>query len=184
MLLFALTIIGLKILNDEPWINVLFCAIAAYTMQHFAYQFTNIIFTLIIQGESPLLGIYHTVMLDFTKLDANAIFWAAVYVMCYFSVYGVIWFLFGRKINKNESFKIKNQALVVIIGLVLILNVLLNAIFVYLKESLSFVILIIWHISGVFNCFLLLQWQFELVQNKQLQTELDFTKKLLLQAKE
>ena len=184
LLLFALTIVALWLTYDEPLINVVFCAIASYIIQHFAYQFTNMLFTLIVWGESPLLGMYHTTTIDFSKFGAQAIFWGAVYVMGYFTIYGASWLLFARNINKHDDLKIKNQAFIIIIGVCIILNVLLNAVFVFLNESIPVLILIIWHVASAFNCFLLLQWQFELVNAKKLQTELMFTQQLLFQAQE
>ncbi len=184
LVLFALTVLGLKILYGEPWINVIFCGIAAYTMQHFAYQFTNLIFTLVLWGESPLMGIYHVSVVDVSQLNWETLFWFAVYVMGYFTVYTTCWFLFAQHINKNEDLKIKNQSFVVLIGSCLVLNILLNALVVFSNETQTVINSIVRHISGAFNCLLLLQWQFELVKSKRLETELDFTKRLLLQAKE
>ncbi len=184
LVLFALTVVGLKVLYKEPWINVIFCAIAAYTMQHLAYQFTNLLFTLILWGESPLFGIYHVWEVDVSQLNTETLFWVIIYAIGYFTVYAIVWFLFGQHINKNEDLKIKNQSFVVLIGGCLILNILLNALVVFSNETQTVINSIVRHISGAFNCLLLLQWQFELVKSKRLETELDFTKKLLFQAQE
>ncbi len=184
LVLFALTVVGLKVLYKEPWINVIFCGIAAYTMQHFAYQFTNLLFTLILWGESPLFGIYHVAMVDISELNAETLFWIIIYAIGYFTIYAIVWFLFAQHINKNEDLKIKNQSFVVLIGGCLVLNILLNLLVIFSNETQAVVNSIVRHISGAFNCLLLLQWQFELVKSKRLETELDFTKKLLLKAQE
>ncbi|MBO5328805.1 MAG: sensor histidine kinase [Clostridia bacterium] len=184
LLLFGVSVVALKLMNNEPWINVLFCAIAAYTMQHFAYQFTNLLFTLILWGESPLFGMYHLGFVNVSKFNLETFFWIAVYLFGYFSIYTISWYLFGQYVNKNEDFKVKNQALVVLVGGCLVLNIVLNALIVFSNEPQTVISSIVRHISGAFNCLLLLQWQFELVRSKRLENELDFTKRLLKQAKE
>ena len=47
MALFAAAIFALWFVYDEPLVNIFFCGIAAYTTQHFAYQFANLVFTLV-----------------------------------------------------------------------------------------------------------------------------------------
>lgn len=41
--LFSATVIALKACYDESWINVLFCAIIAYTAQHIAYELNSLV---------------------------------------------------------------------------------------------------------------------------------------------
>ena len=182
--LFAWTVIWLKFLYKEPWINVIFCGVAAYTIQHFGYQFTNFIFTIIVWGESPLLGMYHSALPNFTKISAESLLWAAMYFAGFFSAYIVSWYSFIRHVNKNEDLKIKNRAFVGLIAGCLILNVLLNALIVFYNDELSVVGSLVFHVSSSCNCLLLLQWQFGLIYSKRLQSELDFTKTLLNQARE
>lgn len=182
--MFALSVIGLKIIYNEPWINVVFCGVAAYTAQHLAYQFTNLVFTLVLWGESPLFDMYHIAEIDVTTLSWETVFWGALYVMGYFTVYMAVWFLFAKKLNKNEDLKIKNRSLVFLIGGSLILNIVLNSLVVFSGETQTIVTSIVLQISGSFNCLLLLQWQFELVRSRRLEVELNFTEKLLAQAQE
>ena len=184
LVLFGLTVLGLKILYKEPWINIIFCGVAAYTMQHFAYQFTNLMFSFILNGASPLLDIYHMMKVDISQLNVESLFWITLYVIGYFTVYAIVWFLFAQKINKNEDLKIKSQLLVVLIAGCLVFNIVLNALVVFSNEGQTLVNSIVRHTSGAFNCLLLLQWQFGLVESKRLQTELEFTKTLLSKAQE
>lgn len=182
LLLFALTAVGLKFIYNEPWINILFCGIAAYTTQHMSYQFTNLVFTLVLWGESPLMGLYHIGKVDISQWNLETLFWIAVYIMGYFTMYAAVWLLFGRKIEKNEDMKVKAQSFLLLISGCLVLNIVLNAVAVYSGESQSVVNSIVRHVSAVFNCLLLLRWQFELLCSKRLQTELDSANKLLWQA--
>lgn len=184
MALFAVSILALWFVYDEPLVNIFFCGIAAYTTQHFAYQFANLVFTLVMTGASPLLGIYHIKFFDITKLDANFLLVASIYVMCYFTIYALVYLIFGRRIQKQGGLEIKNKNILVLLGICLILNVVLNSVMLYLGDHLPFVNSVIFYIYICLCCFLLLQWQFELSYSKSLSTELDFVKKLLQQEKE
>lgn len=184
MALFAAAIFALWFVYDEPLVNIFFCGIAAYTTQHFAYQFANLVFTLVMTGASPLLGIYHIKFFDITKLDANFLLVASIYVMCYFTIYALVYLIFGRRIQKQGGLEIKNKNILVLLGICLILNIVLNSVMLYLGEHLPFVNSVIFYIYICLCCFLLLQWQFELSYSKSLSTELDFVKKLLQQEKE
>lgn len=184
LVIFSLTLIGLKILYREPWLNVVFCGVAAYTVQHLAYQFTNLLFTLILWGESPLLGIYHSSGIDVSSLGWESLFWLLIYGMGYFTTYVLSWFLFARYVNKNEQLKIKKPTLTFLLGGCLILNILLNSLVIFSNEQPLIINTIVRHVAGTFNCLLLLQWQFELVRNKRLESELNFTQRMLSQAKE
>lgn len=182
--LFALTLVALKFVYNEPWVNVFFCGIASYTLQHLAYQFANLVFSLVLVGASPLSGIYHIKIFDISQLDANFVFTASCYVVCFFTVYWLIYLKFGKNIVKNGELEIKNKYLLVLIGACLVVNIVLNSISLYYGETLSFVNSVIYYVYICFCCYMLLQWQFELSYSKQLSTELDFVKKLLHQEKE
>lgn len=184
MALFAAAIFALWFVYDEPLVNIFFCGIAAYTTQHFAYQFANLVFTLVMTGASPLLGIYHIKFFDITKLDANFLLVASIYVMCYFTIYALVYLIFGRRIQKQGGLEIKNKNILVLLGICLMLNIVLNSVMLYLGDHLPFVNSVIFYIYICLCCFLLLQWQFELSYSKSLSTELDFVKKLLQQEKE
>ena len=183
-LLFACTVVGLKFIYRETWINVIFCGIAAYAAQHMAYQFTDLVFMLVLQGQSPLLGFYHTGIVDISEFDLETVFWIAVYVMGYFTTYGAVWLLFGRKIEKNEDMKVKVKArsFLLLIGGCLLLNIVLNAVVLYADETPGVIDSVVRHVSAVFNCLLLLLWQFDLLCSRRLQTQPDITNKLLRQA--
>lgn len=183
MALFAASLGALWVTYNEPLVNIFFCGIAAYTTQHFAYQFANLVFV-VVNGASPLSGIYHIKFFDVSKLNANFWFVASVYVMCYFTVYWFVYAVFGRRIGKDKELEIKNKNILALLGVCLVLNIVLNSVKLYKGEELSLVNSVIFYIYICFCCFLLLQWQFELSYSKQLSTELDFVKKLLQQEKE
>ena len=56
--LFILSVLLMTLCYDERWVNVFFCGICAYTLQHMAYGFANLLISLILQTRSPVLDLY------------------------------------------------------------------------------------------------------------------------------
>ncbi len=184
LVLASSTILAMKFIYKEPWINVIFCGIAAYTTQHLAYQFSNFALTLIVWGESPLRDFYFQDALTASQWSLWNLLYAAVYLICFFTVYVPVYFVFGKRIRKGEDFKIKNKFLLGLLTCALFINIVLNAVLVYNGNANSVINSLIISLYICFCCFLLLSWQFELIHSKRLQTELDFVGKLLQQEKE
>ena len=124
--LFALTIPALWLCYAEPWKNVIFCAVAAYTLQHFAYELASLALSVIVWGKSPLLGMYDDGQIDFWAFDKESILLITVYVLCYFLSYWLIYAIFGRKIKKGGGMRIKSLSLLLLIGAGLIVDIVLN----------------------------------------------------------
>lgn len=177
--LFALTVPTLKFCLDEPWVNVLFAGIAAYTTQHFAYSMSNFFMSFVVWGKSPLLGMYGETRLDFTKLGLWSLLVAAVYVTCYFSSYAILFSLYGNKIKRGQQLKVKRTTVMIFILLGLMLNVLLNALVVYFSDGITIFDSFIFPIYECTCCFFLLHALFGLVRTRTLEEELSFVRALL-----
>ena len=111
LLLFGLSLPVLMLCYDESFIGILFCAMAAYTCQHFAYELTNLVTSLVERGTSPLLGMYSSAVIDFSAMDKGTLFSAALYLACYVASYWLAFGVFGRRIRGGEDMKIRNVAL-------------------------------------------------------------------------
>ena len=181
--LFSLSVALMKLSFDEPWGNVVFCGIAAFTTQHFTYELSNVILSLVTGGVSPLLGVYGSEILDLGENKRWFAFYAAVYALINYVVYCAFYFTFARRINEESNLEIKKPALLLLAGICLIVDVVLNSVFVYEgkpteQEGTNIIIFsYIIYISECLCCFLLLYVMFGLVIQKKLETELSFIKR-------
>ena len=180
--LFALTIPALWLCYAEPWKNVIFCAVAAYTLPHFAYELASLALSVIVWGKSPLLGMYDDGQIDFWAFDKESILLITVYVLCYFLSYWLIYAIFGRKIKKGGGMRIKSLSLLLLIGAGLIVDIVLNSVVIY--SDMSFENSLVNYITNLMCCILLLYSQFGLLLNKELEGELQTMQQLLNQDKE
>lgn len=178
LLLFIITVPMLKFCCDESWRNVLFCGISAYTMRHLAYGVANFFLSLISSGGSPIFGMYFEGVFDITKMDLFTWLMIFVYILAYFSAYTLFYYLFIRRI-KRDDFRIQRAGVMLVIGLALIVDIVLNSIVVYYGGERSLLILLMDTIYETLCCGFLLNIQFGLIRTGELKNELDATHYLL-----
>ena len=175
--LFILIVALSKFCYEESWTNLLFCGIAAYTVQHGAYELSNFVLTLITNNASPLLGSYGTELMEFDGWQwLWNCFYGSVYVLCCYVVYVVAYFVFGTKIKSESDLKIENVKLLFLVGVGLVVDIFFNAVFVYsdiaaAEDALSVSLMIYFY--NCLCCLLLLMVQFGLVLQRKLESELD-----------
>ncbi len=179
LVLFACTVPMLAFCCDEPWINVFFCGIAAYTTQHFSYGVANFILSLIEWGRSPILGMYFGNAIDFTEFNLNTLFIALVYVFAYFCSYLLLYLAFGKRIKRGENFKVRSLSVLFLVVVALIVDILLNCIVVYYGNDDNIVTTLMSTVYENLCCFFLLYIQFGLIKRGTLENELVVTKSLL-----
>ena len=182
--LFAVTVASLKLCYDEPWINVLFCGIAAYTVQHFAYELANLVLIAAVRNSEPIFGMYTTAPVDIINLTHEQIIYALIYVLFYYAVYGVFFVVFGKRIKKSERLVVKNWFLLLLTAVGLLVDIVLNSGYIYLSDGADVAAEIIIYSSNCLCCLLLLSVQFGQIRQKALETELGFVRKLWEQDKE
>lgn len=180
--LFALTVPALKLCYEERWQNIVFCAMAAYTLQHFAYELANLALCLIVWGKSPILGMYDKGQADFWAFDKQSFLLIFVYLLCYFVAYWLVYFFFGKKIKKGNEMQIKSLSLLFLIGVGLLVDIVLNSVLIY--EEIGFVNSIVNYTTNLLCCILLLYGQFSLLLTKELKDELQTVQQLWNQYRE
>lgn len=177
--IFAVTVPMLKFCCDEGWTNIFFCGIAAYTMQHFSYGISNLLMTLIEQGQSPIFGMYYEGVIDFSEFNLHTLFVALVYLLAYFVSYTLLYYLFGRKIKKGETIKIKSISVMIFCAAALVVNILINVIIVYYRDDDNLLTTVMNTVYESLCCIFLLYIQFGLVKTNELNNELILTQALL-----
>ncbi len=179
LLLFAFTVPMLKFCCDESWLNVFFCGIAAYTTQHFAYGMANFILSAVEWGKSPIVGMYFDTKIDFSEFNLETLLFVLLYVFAYFISYVLLYFTFGKRIKRDERFKVRSMSVLFLVVAALFVNIFLNCIIIYYGDSESIVDTLMHTVYENICCFLLLYVQFGLIERGTLESELDFTRTLL-----
>lgn len=182
-IIFVITILLLYFCYAESFINILFCGVASYTAQHFAFELSNFIITLIVWGKSPFLDLYSNNVINLANFNLESIFWLLIYALSYWLVYGLIYLILGRYIGKYKNLEIKNVSLLFLVTVGLLVDIVLNSLFIYYDLNRTIITSIIIYTYNCLCCLLLVVIQLHLIKNKELENDLDFTKKLNAQQK-
>lgn len=183
LMMFALSVFGLWFCCDESLANVFFCAMASYTVQHFAYELLSLALALLEFGTSPMRGMYSNDRIDFTKLDRSTALAAILYLMCYLMSYWLLFVSFGRKIKKGSDMKIKSPVLLGLIAAAFSADILISSVVTYYVSE-HFIGSIVAYVTNMLCCLLLLGCQFNQLSTNAIRGELDFVRGLLQQERE
>lgn len=168
---------------EESFFNILFCCMAGYTTQHFAYEITNLMLCLVEQGISPLLGMYSNSIIDFSSFDKRTLFSITLYLICYFISYWIIYLLFAKRIKKGIDLKINNLILLGLIFAGAFCNIIIGSMIIHYMSK-DFIGMVINFITNGLCCILLLVCQFNQLTTKETKRELDILQMMWIQEKQ
>lgn len=182
LVIFALTVPMLMFCYCERWINLLFCAIAAYTLQHFSYELATVLLSLVTLGKNSIFGIYSDTPIDFLSFDKLSVFFMLIYLLCYVGAYWLFFSVYGKRISAGSDMKIKSVSLMFLIGMGLLTDILVNSFVVYADPGFASVV--VTGVSNMLCCVLLLYALFGLVYSESLQREMDVIDRLYREEKQ
>lgn len=178
--LFVATVILLKICYDESWINIIFCALIAYTVQHIAYEL-NCLISLIFDLQT--INIY--LPEEDTALQGGALaINIAVYLVTFSFVYWLVWAFVEVRIRRQKELVLGNFYLFLWVIITLNIDIVFSAIINYLDEPISKTVLIIFTISNIVECILSIGYQFLMLDKDSTERDLKITEYLWKKDKE
>lgn len=164
--MFGMTVAGMYVCFRAPLLNILFCAVAAYAVQHIAYEVYTFFVTAF--GLRTATGPYEE-----TGELAFDVWTMSVYFESYLASYGLMYLLFGTRIKRGTDFRIGNITLLIISGVILLAAVLLNAVVTYMFTEAGKGELCMLHGYNAACCVLAVFIQFFMLGRKKMQTDLD-----------
>ena len=176
LLLFAATLAALKICYDEPWVNVLFCGIIAYTTQHIAYETYNFLVT--VTGMQGFGDVYSSGGVMQYNLMTAAV-WFGSYAM----IYWLMWAFIEYRIRKQEDLRVDNLPLLCFSGVIVAIDIVLNAVVTYSSESTSMLIYGVLYVYNLLSCSLAIGMQFSMLGKRLAEKELETVQRLWNQDK-
>lgn len=176
--MFLLATFSLFFIYDVQKRYIVFCAITAYTVQHFSHEIYNLIVNAFSLVTSGTIGLYGNNLVDFSKLNGGSIGLLSLYILSYAICYLGTYLIFQKKIGK-EVVEINNLSLLLVSGSILFVDILLNATVVYITEGYSRIYALVSSIYNILCCLMVLYIQYSLINTKKLESELLVTAKLL-----
>lgn len=162
-ILFALSVGYAGLLFQAPRWNILFCCIAGYVTQHFAFNLHMII-------QEYFLGADLNV---FSPLYWGSV--AVIYSLSYLSA----WTIFAKKLHRGDCSNIGDHALISIMSAILFLTIVLS-ILSNIGEKDLFTLAMI-RLYSCLGCALALTLQFGLLDKSEMKRELETVQRLMRQ---
>ncbi|MFA6796853.1 MAG: ATP-binding protein [Bacilli bacterium] len=178
--MFLFTVAGACFCFDQPFINIIFCLIAGYTVQHIAYSvYQMIMISTMIDGVNSLAGYGSSQIWNFN------IFAFAIYIDSYVLVYLISYFSLGAKIKNQIDFYITSKSLLLVLFIVVVGAIVLNSITVYSLDYIDMrTELIVSFAYSILSCTIALMFQFKLKEAKKVEAELEIVQHLWKEDKE
>lgn len=178
--LFFLTLCGILFSFKISFKNAFFCATVAYTAQHLSYE----IFKLVLMPFDILISkaLYGNTIIDLSKMSSTTAIAMLVYFEVCLAVYALAYFLISRKFRGGDL-RIKNTGMLILSAAILLVDIILNAVIVYVKEDYNEIYDIIVGVYNCLCCFLVFYILRNIITVKDIRDELDTVSHLLEQAK-
>ncbi len=162
--IFLLCLFSMYICFKEPFENIFFCGIIAYTTQHMAYETYNFLIT--ISG----IGNYGEMYRSSYYMTNQFFLQFFIYLLCYLLIYGTVIFLLSYLLYDEERLDIGGfSTRLGLVFVVVLVDIVLNAILVSSLSDdtvLSFSVYLVLYIQSILCCILSLAIQFTLLQKE------------------
>lgn len=177
-MMFFASLCGIKICFNEKWWNIVFCGLAAYTIQHIAFVVYDSLGDL---GEM-LFGIdlpSNVYMQDGSvSADSSLVVSMIIYAVSYFVTYMIAHYVYTDKIHPDEVSRLGRRRFVVLAGIILITDNIFNSVTMYNIE-IDPVSLWIERGYNILTCLLALQLQFSQLTEKNMEAQYDTVRHIL-----
>ena len=160
-----------------------FLSVSAYTTQHFAHELFSLVANAAGLVSSSTMGMYGSGPIEFSPTSARMWFAILVYVEAYLFSYWLLYKTAGRKINR-EDVSINKFSLALIAALILLVDIVMNAVAVYITDGYSKTYVFLTCVYNLVCCVLILYIQVGMCVRKNLERELETVSFLLHQSEE
>ena len=183
-LIFSFSILVLKFCFKNTWSTVTFIAFAAYTVQHFSYELTSFIMSLIVWDRPPLYNMYNNSEFSFWTFDLHTFIYCWIYFFCFVGTNILFYYLFAKRIERRKDFSVKADAMLIFVGVGLFIDILFNSLVVAFGNNLDIVTGLINNLYNCFCCLLLLYALFTMIDSRRVRKENEMLQALWQRAEE
>ncbi|EFB74978.1 ATP-binding protein [Subdoligranulum variabile] len=182
--LFFVTLVGCRFCFEESWWNLLFCAIAGYSVQHITFVAYNMIVTGL--GLTGLLARMGTALNPYGEATIQSALnplTILAYVDCYFLFYWYFGYFLGQRMSRGEDLSLGRKPLIAFSGLGVAVNIVLHMVTV-LHTSADAASVLLENVYNLLCCVLLLFLQFGVLSRRHLEQDRDLLRQMLAQKEE
>ena len=182
VIMFGVTLAALLFTFKISVSTAVFCAITAYTVQHFAYESFSLIYN--VSGLEGGFDMYSGSAFDLQNFTTGTLISILIYLDVYVLAYGIAFYLLGLRFKsfENGELHLKKFYMIFTSSLLLLIDVILNAVAVYIIEGYNNTYTIIVGIYNVLCCILVLYMQINMIEVSDMKEEMEMASRLLRQS--
>lgn len=178
---FFVTLIGLKICFDESWWNIIFCAVAAYSVQHIAFVTYNMLITgLDLENILSKMGSALNPYGNYSAEGGLNPLTAIAYADCYLLIYWYFGYFLNERMKRNEDLSLGRKPLIVFSGLLIAVDIILHMVTI-MNTDADRTSVILENTYNLLCCLLVLFLQFGVLSRKQLEQNNEQLQQMLAQ---
>lgn len=185
LLMFAVTVGTMFFVYDTSFKNIIFCAVAGFTVQHIAQEAYELF--------NSALGLTNNASFDFysssmetggdsqgaSLIPGKYWFSLVIYFQMYFLLYCTAYQLFAKRMGKTDIFRLSSKMLLIIVGMFILIDIVFGAIIIWtLPENADRISVSMLHIYNIVCCIIALVILFEVPRRKQAENDLMVLKQL------
>lgn len=172
---FACTVLMQKLLFDDTWGNIIYCSMAAYTMQHMSYQLYDLVIVICgLNGGAPL----DTYGNGLFFAGQNALT-AVIGLFVYGLVYWLMYLLFASRLRKWDIMKLKTPSVMALAAVIVFIDIVFSAVVSYSSgDGFNRTHLIMLYVYNIVCCLLCFYMLFEMPLRKKLESEYETVNRL------
>lgn len=161
---FCVTIIAIKVCFKTNFVNVLFCAVSAYTVQHISYLAFSFVDIVLLDGRAFISSAYSNKgVVSLSGVGGMMAFSFVIYVAIYFFIYISAEAILKKYVGKNGDLKFKSLTVIAFITFALVVDIVLSDVFRY-TDSVSKSIKILYYALNMLLCLALLCLQMSMIK--------------------
>lgn len=183
--LFFVSMLASIFVWEVSWVEALFCSITAYTVQHLSYELVALIFSLL--GVAFAQNVYGSQVITIDGILEEGVDkflgCAAIYIVVYLLIYGAAYLMFSAKFKRGAGLHLKNLNLLALCGLMLLIDIVLNAFIVYIDEDYNATYDTVTCIYNMLCCVFIFYIQYSMIVVKDLETDVEAVTRMLHQSR-
>ena len=177
MAFFAVTVGGLAISFNVKFVNILFCAIAAYTVQHIAFLLFSLVNVTLLDSQAFISLAYENTEISLSNIGGMTAFSLVIYASIYFVTYVLLQSVLKNRVGKDGNLAFKSPVIIGFIGFALIADVIISDVFRF-AEKPSKLIEVLYCLLSVLLCAALLCLQMSMIKSKDIEQEMEILSRL------
>lgn len=170
---FVVSIVALLMCFRVKFINLLFCALAAYTIQHLSYITFSLVNVTLLNSQAFISVAYdNEEQFSLSSIGGMMAFSFVVYIILYFIIYLVSQAILKKWVGKDGDLKFKSSVVIFFIALVLIADIVISDLFRYSEETTKSME-IFYCLLSILLCICLLFLQMNMIKSKDIEREME-----------